>query len=1290
MFQLRPYQEECVSAIMKTFDEEPIASVNMFCGLGKTCVIVSTLNRIDGLKVIVFPTLQLVSQFIKKYKGSVQGEIKVSCSENSECVKDIKIHWSEITAKHNVICTTYQSLPNVLGNNIYVQLIVFDESHRTEAPTVSCAIEQNHNKINKSLYVSATPPDSHEICFNMSHYDGLNTIDETTGNPVCADISLHLLLKEANNDREFLKQIADVAKETGNKRILAYSTRVNNDDPNWNSVKRFYNDNATHSEELGIKLLMISSESSAGDRDNKIQEFHSYPDNKIVILISCRTIGEGTDVKNANSVVFLDPKGSAKDIIQNIGRTTRPNDNGNDSASTVLIPVRVNREEYLKLETAEELDEYIRNNMADSGGFAMISNVIAALKQCDEELYELLLRYPNRLSPMEKKKHYKANNVQCEEVPRDGNCLFHSILRVEPKVAKDVSELRSKVADYMLENLDKYESYVENRDVGVVAEQIRDDGHWNFDGMDVVPYIVSDMLQRQLHIHTDKNLEKPLEIINEKQFKCKNKIMLDLTGNHYSPIVPVQSKGKQHKKGMSPVKPRRRYNVTKDLQLLLKLKKADLEIENRVSVAVEHTLVDNRLSKTNKAREAAEHYMQNNNKWPVVADKTLKFSDGSALIGSWLSNQRTHYKGGKLEDEINNILSEVDPNWHTPNDPNDKQNKAHEAAECYKQNNNKWPSDKDKTIRFSDGSACIGAWISDRRKAYKSNTLEDEINRILSEADPSWHTPNDPNNKLNKAHEAAAHYKQNNNKWPSADDKTIRFRDGSACIGMWISHRRKAYKDGKLEDEINRILSEVDPNWHTPNDQINKAHEAAEYYRQNNNKWPSNKNTTIKFSDGSTHIGSWLSCQRKAYKDGTLEDEIKMILTEADPSWHTANNKQNKAHEAAEYYRQNNNKWPSNKNTTIKFSDGSACVGAWLGYCRRAYKDDKLDKEINKILTAADPSWHTHNDPNDKTNKAHEAAKFYKQNNNKWPSNKNTTIKFSNGSACIGMWISDRRKAYKSNTLEDEINRILSEVDPNWHTPKAPKSKPKSKLSTTTQPPKEQPTVEDIHEDLSMVQHDHDESRKAIRKYTSSQLTMHLKNIKRENVASVNKQGYVERNPGFKEVLNGIFSKNVVNNEQKEGCVVVLDHLNFNTTSTLVGDGVKLEDIKVPNSHNAKEMCSNEEYGSCVKPLNLVHYIRSEKTPIRAMYADLCGTVDEAEKVIDALVETRRMVDGGLLMITICERSTVNDALSAGRGQISDLQEKLQDLGRYKRLSGVDYGAGACMATYMWKLNKQS
>ena len=76
---------------------------------------------------------------------------------------------------------------------------------------------------------------------------------------------------------------------------------------------------------------------------NKMQilnDFDGTPDDKVYILASCKTISEGVDTKNANQVVFMDPKTSYTDIIQVIGRICRKN-NRTKGFSTVLLPVYV-------------------------------------------------------------------------------------------------------------------------------------------------------------------------------------------------------------------------------------------------------------------------------------------------------------------------------------------------------------------------------------------------------------------------------------------------------------------------------------------------------------------------------------------------------------------------------------------------------------------------------------------------------------------------------------------------------------------------------------------------------------------------------------------------------------------------------------------------------------------------------------------------------------------------------------------------------------------------------------
>ena len=104
--------------------------------------------------------------------------------------------------------------------------------------------------------------------------------------------------------------------------------------------------------------------------------------------------------------VFVDPKSSPKDIIQNIGRICRKIAGVERQPATVLIPVCIGWDKYVAAgDDAEKQDGLIREqlNDRDNGDYNAIMNVCAALKQEDPELYELCLRYPSNFTESERK-----------------------------------------------------------------------------------------------------------------------------------------------------------------------------------------------------------------------------------------------------------------------------------------------------------------------------------------------------------------------------------------------------------------------------------------------------------------------------------------------------------------------------------------------------------------------------------------------------------------------------------------------------------------------------------------------------------------------------------------------------------------------------------------------------------------------------------------------------------------------------------------------------------------------
>ncbi len=143
------------------------------------------------------------------------------------------------------------------------------------------------------------------------------------------------------------------------------------------------------------------------DRHVLLEKFENVPDygiysTKIVILSSCRTIGEGIDTKKAQLVAFADPKKCPAEILQNIGRVCRSYEGM--KVATVLIPVIVNKDKYSMVVDDEiQRNKIIQDDFRKGGDFNNILRVISALRQLDPDLYSLLWSFPNSFSPSEVK-----------------------------------------------------------------------------------------------------------------------------------------------------------------------------------------------------------------------------------------------------------------------------------------------------------------------------------------------------------------------------------------------------------------------------------------------------------------------------------------------------------------------------------------------------------------------------------------------------------------------------------------------------------------------------------------------------------------------------------------------------------------------------------------------------------------------------------------------------------------------------------------------------------------------
>ncbi|MEU7604587.1 Helicase associated domain protein [Streptomyces sp. NPDC041003] len=94
------------------------------------------------------------------------------------------------------------------------------------------------------------------------------------------------------------------------------------------------------------------------------------------VLSNCRVLGEGVDIRATDSVALIDPKGSAVDIVQAIGRALRQKP-GQGKTATLIVPVFLG---------ADEKTE----DMLSSNSYRPLIRVLEGLRAHDEKAVEML------------------------------------------------------------------------------------------------------------------------------------------------------------------------------------------------------------------------------------------------------------------------------------------------------------------------------------------------------------------------------------------------------------------------------------------------------------------------------------------------------------------------------------------------------------------------------------------------------------------------------------------------------------------------------------------------------------------------------------------------------------------------------------------------------------------------------------------------------------------------------------------------------------------------------------
>lgn len=326
-------------------------------------------------------------------------DLSVKSTTNAEDVAD----FLSAPGTH-VVFATYQS-STVLGDAQRKYgadefgLAIVDEAHKTagdQSSTFSNILTDTSIKVRKRLFMTATPrikgdsgDDETRVVLSMDdekmygprRYE-LN-VREAIDRGLLSDFKLLVVgVTDAEVDR-YLDQYGEAAEivaagaalsraidDYGLRSSLVYFNRIEASDTFARVMQRMAG--------YGTETFHVDGSMSLRDRMDVLDHIEDTDFTTIVSNSRCFT--EGIDVPSLDSVMFADARSSDVDIVQCIGRAIRKNPHG-DKEAKIILNVRVHEN--------DDVDQII-----DQGEFKKIKQIISGLESHDSELETVLRKFP--------------------------------------------------------------------------------------------------------------------------------------------------------------------------------------------------------------------------------------------------------------------------------------------------------------------------------------------------------------------------------------------------------------------------------------------------------------------------------------------------------------------------------------------------------------------------------------------------------------------------------------------------------------------------------------------------------------------------------------------------------------------------------------------------------------------------------------------------------------------------------------------------------------------------------
>jgi superfamily II DNA or RNA helicase len=364
---LRDYQNECITELIKNLyyeddnddveNEQRITRMQLACGLGKSFIIASAIQKIYSFIkkkcLILVPSRALLHQ-MKRDFNTLAPELSVGLVGDGckQLDKDI------------IICV-YNSMAHVM--DIEFNICVVDEAHHFENENTWRDMMDNLNCFRFGFFSATLFNDDTEIDFERNINFGVE-------NGYLCDYTL--MVPVFREDTSYMSQLAElIILHPEWTHILAYCNSLE-------SAKQF-NDLLN---DAGILSSYFDGSYNIEKRNEIINVFN---ESKVRVLATVAVISEGLNIPIANTCLFVEPRSSAINVNQCVGRVSRLHKT--KKMSYVVLP-SVNEDVDLRkfLKIMSGYDNRLRSIKKQSAKLNVMYDLIKESNEGDTSNNELL------------------------------------------------------------------------------------------------------------------------------------------------------------------------------------------------------------------------------------------------------------------------------------------------------------------------------------------------------------------------------------------------------------------------------------------------------------------------------------------------------------------------------------------------------------------------------------------------------------------------------------------------------------------------------------------------------------------------------------------------------------------------------------------------------------------------------------------------------------------------------------------------------------------------------------